>query len=226
MAKKVGGLLSGERPAPAAKKVVEAQQHSDVGWIDLEGEDPGYFAAVALAMPGRIYVVFGQDKRHAEVKLVKVLELAHYKGPAFVQGKKRPCYTCAAYMRLRKNQGYGLVFSDNPGKLWKDEYERSERDVQEEVKRSLASKVLSCKTESGEGWRSESDSGDEDDGKPVRAKTRGSAAARSRRGTASGGGGGGDGGGGDGDGGGGGGGAHAAAAGNRSSSPNQRRRDQ
>ena len=118
-------------------------------------------------------MIFGQDKRHAEVKLVKVLEAAGYRGQAVVQGKKRPCYTCASYMRLRKKAGYALVFSDVPGKLWQDEFNRSEPDVKEEVIRALEAAEVSHKTEYGEEWRSDSESEDEDLPKrPVRVKRR------------------------------------------------------
>lgn len=173
MATKVHMLRSGQRNYEKAKEVIEALENQEVGWIDLEGDEPDFYAGLALEVPGFTWVVFGQDKRHAEVKLVKVLEAADYKGAAVVQGKKRPCYTCAAYMRLRKQEGYSLVFSDFPGKLWQDEFNRSEGDVQQEVIKSLEKEVPSHKTEYGEEWRSDSESEDDDLPKrPVRVKKR------------------------------------------------------
>jgi len=173
MAVKIEQLRSGQRDFAKAKKVVEALEQSEVGWIDLQAKDADFYCALALEVPGYTWVIFGQDKRHAEVKLVKVLEAAGYKGQAVVQGKKRPCYTCAAYMRLRKKAGYALVFSDFPGKLWQDEFNRSEGDVQQEVIRALEAAEVSHKTEYGEEWRSDSESEDEDLPKrPVRVKKR------------------------------------------------------
>jgi hypothetical protein len=138
--------------------VVKALEKPIVGWIDLLDSEAADTARSALATSGRVYVVTGQDKRHAEVKLVKVLEIAGYKKGAVVQGKKRPCYSCASYMRLRKSQGYGLVFSDNPGKLWKDEFDRSETEVKAEILEALERNTFSCKTDIGEQYRSDSES--------------------------------------------------------------------
>lgn len=174
MATKLEQLRSGKRDIEKAKKVIETLERNEVGEIDLLAKDKDYYASLALEVPGYTWVVTGQDKRHAEVKLVKVLEAAGYKSGATIQGKKRPCYSCAAYMRLRKKEGYKLVFSDFPGKLWQDEYNRSEKDVQEEVVRALKEGTLAHKTEYGEEWRSDSSSSEDEDAewRPVLVKKR------------------------------------------------------
>lgn len=162
MGQKIQDIRLGNRDVGEANEIVNIFAKNDLAWVDLRDKDAGFWIGCLLAAGGFTVVVFGPNKRHAEVKLVKALEAAEYKGFAVVQGKKRPCFTCAAYMRLRQKEGYTLCFSDHPGKLWKDEYDRSEPDVQKEVRRNVREIREMHKTKSGEGWRSESESESED----------------------------------------------------------------
>lgn len=105
---------------------------------------------------GGTWVVYGD--RHAEVNLVKVLEAARYLGQAVIQGKKRACYSCASYMRSRNKLDYKIHFSDNPGKMWKDEHKKSEADVQVEIATDLRTRGQGYSSHSSEQYRSDSDS--------------------------------------------------------------------
>ncbi len=122
---KLSQLGSSSRSIPEAEDVIDIVKEEKVRRFNLDDPNIGKLAKKALDEAGT-YVVFGQEKRHAEVKLVKVLVAAKFTGIASVQGKKRPCYTCAAFMRLRNREGFGIVFSDHPGKFWEDEYARSD----------------------------------------------------------------------------------------------------
>lgn len=161
---KLGALYEGSRDIPEALKVLK-NLGVEVGFIDLDGADADFWCSAALHVGGMTWIVFGEDLRHAEVKLAKVLERAQWKAGATIQGKKRPCYTCAAYMRLRNKQGYQLHFSDNPGKFWNDEYERSELDVKAEVRKNLQDGVNSHVSSAGDQYRSDSE---DEDGAPVK----------------------------------------------------------
>lgn len=158
---KLKGLYDDTRQISQAKEVLKCLGNQ-VCHIDLRDEDAEFLSSLALNGGGMTFVVFGQEARHAEVKLVKVLENAGWKDEATIQGKKRPCYTCAAYMRHRKGEGYEIQFSDHPGKVWKDEYERSEADVRDEVKRALKEPMDSHRTKGSEKYRSDSESDSED----------------------------------------------------------------
>lgn len=162
MGQKIQRIRMGTRDVGEAVDVLNIFRKKDLAWVDIRDKDAGFWVRCLLEAGGFTVIVFGPNKRHAEVKLVKALEAAGYTGLSIVQGKKRPCFTCAAYMRLRQREGYRLSFSDFPGKLWKDEYDRSEPDVQKEVRRSVRQRRRMHKTRSGEGWRSESESEDSD----------------------------------------------------------------
>lgn len=151
---KLTALSSGDRDIPEAKGTLDLTSTKAVA-IYLNAGNAAEEARKALITPGT-YVVFGADQRHAEVKLVQLLMIAGHTGGATIQGKKRPCYTCAAFMRLRNQAGFNIRFSDNPGKLWQDEWDRSETDVQDEVARAVAAKESMFASESGEKYRSPS----------------------------------------------------------------------
>jgi hypothetical protein len=153
---KLGQLGTSSRSIPEAESVIDIVREEKVRRLNLNDPNIEKLAREALTQ-GCTYVVFGPEKRHAEVKLVKVLVAANSKSIAVVQGKKRPCYTCAAFMRLRKREGFGIVFSDHPGKFWEDEYARSEPDVQDEVANALKIKTeMHVSDEVGEKYRSPS----------------------------------------------------------------------
>ena len=94
----------------------------------------------AFAGTGQVHVVVGskaQEGRHAEERLMDVLETADYKGTVTVAGKMRPCTTCAGRMDHVRSKGYGVSSSRRHGRIWKTPY-----DAQADAERAATLKLL------------------------------------------------------------------------------------
>lgn len=161
--KRVGGkmlkLLKGTRVKGSAGAVFDnlgASASRAIKQIDLA--QVSKTQALQAIQSGGTWVVYGVH--HAEVNLVKLLEKADYKQQAVIQGKKRACAACASYMRLRNKEGYTIHFSDFPGKIWKDEYEKYDKDraVQHEIDQDMKTRAQGYRSHSSEQYRSDSES--------------------------------------------------------------------
>ncbi len=86
----------------------------------------------AIGGSGKIFLVFaGNRGRHAEEKLMDLLESADHKGVVLIAGKKRPCKTCLGRLEYMTNQGYRVTHSKQPGFIWKERYEAQPEEVKQ-----------------------------------------------------------------------------------------------
>jgi len=84
----------------------------------------------AFAGSGKIFLLYaGDDGRHAEEKLMDLLELAKHPGVVLIAGKKRPCKTCLGRLRYMVSEGFKVTHSQYPGFIWKERYEAQPEEV-------------------------------------------------------------------------------------------------
>jgi hypothetical protein len=84
----------------------------------------------AFAGSGKIFLLYaGNDGRHAEEKLMDLLELAKHNGVVLIAGKKRPCKTCLGRLRYMVSEGFKVTHSQCPGFIWKERYEAQPEEV-------------------------------------------------------------------------------------------------
>lgn len=84
----------------------------------------------ALGGSGKIFLLYaGDDGRHAEEKLMDLLESVDHKGLVLIAGKKRPCKTCLGRLRYMVDQGYQVKHSKYPGFIWKERFEAQPEEV-------------------------------------------------------------------------------------------------
>ncbi len=155
---KLKGLISGSRKYSEtkgiAKILAEANDTLSAFQITLKKKS----IDTAFAGTGKIYVLLGEeDGRHAEEKLMDLLELSGSKENVVLAGKKRPCGTCLGRIENVRSKGYSITAGANPGLVWKQRFEAQSSEVQRSTVDVVKSKDQFV-SEIGQGYASESDS--------------------------------------------------------------------
>lgn len=111
-----------------------------------------------------LYVLFGklsEEGRHAEEKLMDLLQLTQYKQQVIVAGKMRPCGTCSGRMSFMNTAGYNVVYNPRAGAVWKDRFLKQSAAIQAHTIRIVRT-GKTHETEINDSYNSESDSDDDE----------------------------------------------------------------
>jgi hypothetical protein len=154
LAWKFGRWYSEDRSLSGAGEIFHLIKASQLKQLNLGKNE----ARKAFQSSGNTYVIIAnQDGRHAEEKLMDLLELADYRARAVVAGKKRPCGTCLGRMQQMKENGFDVIFGQRPGLIWKESFQRQPLEVRQVTLRELKARSQYV-SDIGQGYASESDS--------------------------------------------------------------------